>query len=81
MAEQSGIPDNLEIPENELESCVICGDALDGIQETSCQMCGGKFHQPWSQDGSVPQCGRIGSHEDALAIVFLCDDCYYGRRP
>jgi hypothetical protein len=81
MAEQTGVPDNLETPENELESCVICGDALDGIQETSCQMCGGKFHQPWSQDSDVPQCGRIGSHEDALAIVFLCDDCYYGRRP
>ncbi|MED5207921.1 MAG: hypothetical protein VX895_02195 [Chloroflexota bacterium] len=81
MAEQTGVPDNRETPEGEQESCVICGDALDGIQETSCQMCGGKFHQPWSHDSSVPQCGRIGSHEDALAIVFLCDDCYYGRRP
>ena len=81
MAEQQGVPENLETPESDLESCVICGDALDGIQETSCQMCGGKFHQPWSQDSDVPQCGRIGSHEDALAIVFLCDDCFYGRRP
>ena len=33
-------------------------------------MCGGKFHQPWSQDAGSPQCGRIGSHEEALAIVF-----------
>ena len=81
MAEQMGIPDNLEIPENELEYCVICDGALDGIQETSCQQCGGKFHQPWQPDGNVPQCGRIGSHEEALAIVFLCDDCYHGRRP
>ena len=74
MAEES-------IEQGELESCVICGEALDGFNETSCQMCGGKFHQPWSQDSLVPQCGRIGSHEDALAIVFLCDDCFYGRRP
>jgi len=65
----------------EQESCVICGEALDGIHQTSCQMCGGKFHQPWSQDGDIPQCGRIGSHEEALAIVLLCDDCFYGRRP
>ena len=81
MAEQTGVPDNPETPEGEQESCVICGDALDGIQETSCQMCGGKFHQPWRHDSSVPQWVRIGSHEDALAVVFLCDDCYYGRRP
>jgi hypothetical protein len=44
-------------------------------------MCGGKFHQPWSQDSEVPQCGRIGSHEEALALVFLCEDCYSGQRP
>ena len=44
-------------------------------------MCGGRFHQPWSKDSDIPECGRIGSHEEALAIVFLCDDCYYGRRP
>ena len=67
--------------ELEQEDCVICGDALDGVHQTSCQMCGGKFHQPWSQDSGVPQCGRIGSHEEAFAIVFLCDDCYFGRRP
>ena len=74
MAEQPIQPD-------EMERCVICGEALDGFHETYCQMCGGKFHQPWSQEAGLPQCGRIGSHEDALAIVFLCDDCYYGRRP
>ena len=81
MAEQMGTPENLETPESEHESCVICGEALDGIQETSCQMCGGKFHQPWNRDTDVPRCGRLGSHEEALAIVFLCDDCYFGRRP
>jgi hypothetical protein len=63
------------------ESCVICGEPLDGVHQTSCQMCGGKFHQPWSQDSGVPQCGHIGSHEEALAIVFLCNDCYFGLRP
>ena len=44
MAEQMGAPENLETPENDLESCVICGDALDGIQETSCQMCLSLIH-------------------------------------
>ena len=78
MAEQ---PIDQPAEQNEQELCVICDEALDGFHETYCQMCGGKFHQPWSQDAPVPQCGRIGSHEDALAIVFLCDDCYYGRRP
>ena len=62
------------------ESCVICNGALDSINQTACQMCGGKFHRPWSPDSDLPQCGRIGSHEEALAIVFLCNDCGEGRR-
>ena len=67
--------------ELEEETCVTCGDALDEVHQVSCQLCGGKFHQPWNLDSQVPQCGRIGSHEEALAIVWLCDDCFYGRRP
>ena len=67
--------------ELEAETCVICDDPLDEIHQATCQLCGGKFHQPWSEDAELPQCGRIGSHEEALAIVFLCDDCFYGHRP
>lgn len=65
----------------EQETCVICDQPLDGIHQTSCQMCGGKFHQPWSQDSDIPECGHLASHEDALVIVYLCEDCYQGRRP
>ena len=64
------------IEELEPESCVICGDDLDGVHQTSCQMCGGKFHQPWSIEADVPQCGSIASHEEALALVFLCNNCF-----
>ena len=67
--------------ELEEETCVICGDALDEVHQATCQLCGGKFHQPGNEESQVPQCGRIGSHEEALALVFLCDDCFYGRRP
>ncbi len=67
--------------ELEEESCVICGEALDGLHQTICQMCGGKFHHPWSPDSDIPRCGRIGSHEEALAIGVLCNDSYYSRRP
>jgi uncharacterized protein with PIN domain len=67
--------------EPELDRCVICDGPLDGIHQTSCQMCGGKFHRPWTEANETPHCGRIASHEDALAIVFLCNDCYEGRRP
>ena len=63
------------------EACVICDQPLDGVHQTSCQMCGGKFHQPWSPDSDIPKCGQLASHEDALVIVYLCDDCYQGRRP
>lgn len=79
MAEES--QESPELESIEQESCVICGEGLDGVHQASCQMCGGKFHQPWSQDSDIPRCGRIGSHEEALAIVFLCDHCFYGGRP
>lgn len=69
------------VEELDIEACVICDGDLDEVHQASCQLCGGKFHQPWAENTGVPQCGRIGSHEEALAIVFLCDDCYYGRKP
>lgn len=58
------------------ELCVACNGPLDEYHQASCQMCGGKFHQPWSVDAQVPQCGHIASHEEALALVFLCENCY-----
>lgn len=58
------------------ELCVVCDGALDEYHQASCQMCGRKFHQPWSADVELPQCGRIASHEEALALVFLCTNCY-----
>ena len=58
------------------EICVACDGLLDEYHQASCQMCGGKFHQPWSVDAQVPQCGHIASHEEALALVFLCENCY-----
>ena len=60
----------------EVERCVVCDALLDEYHQTSCQMCGGKFHQPWSIDAEVPQCGSIASHEEALALVFLCNNCF-----
>ena len=51
------------------ELCVVCEGLLDEYHQASCQMCGGKFHQPWSTDVQLPKCGRIASHEDALALV------------
>lgn len=61
------------------EDCVICGETLDGLHQASCQMCGGTFHYPWSQESGVPPCGRIASRQDSLAVVFLCNDCYSER--
>ena len=58
------------------ELCVVCDGLLDEYHQAYCQMCGGKFHQPWSIEVQVPHCGRIASHEEALALVFLCRNCY-----
>lgn len=59
----------------EEEHCSVCDGALDEYHQASCQMCGGKFHQPWSVDAQMPHCGSIASHHEALALVFLCSTC------
>lgn len=61
--------------------CVVCNEELDGANRSTCQMCGGPFHQPWLPDSDVPRCGRGASHDETLAVVFLCADCYENRRP
>ena len=58
------------------EACIVCSGPLDEYHQASCQMCGGRFHQPWSVDAKIPQCGRIASHDEALALVFVCHNCY-----
>ncbi len=60
--------------------CVVCNEELDGPNRSTCQMCGGPFHQPWLPDSNSPRCGRGASHDETLAVVFLCRDCYDNRR-
>jgi len=62
------------------EFCVVCHDALDGPHRATCQMCGGPFHKPWAPESDAPRCGRAASHDETLAVVFLCQDCYNNRR-
>ena len=63
----------MNLPE---DLCAVCANPVDEYHQATCQMCGGRFHQPWSQDAEVPRCGCIASHHDALALVFLCSNCY-----
>jgi len=58
------------------EACVTCGAPLDGLNQATCFLCGGKFHQPWSIRIDVPHCGRIVSHQEAMALMFMCQHCY-----
>ena len=57
------------------ESCVVCDGELGEFRQASCQFCGGRFHQPWDESKENP-CGRIISHTDALALVYICNNCY-----
>ena len=60
--------------------CVVCNDELQGFHRSTCQMCGGAFCQPWLPDAPAARCGRAVSHDETLAIVFLCQDCYDNRQ-
>ena len=58
---------------------MVCRGLLDGYHQASCQMCSGRFHQPWDVAVQVPQCAQITTHEEALALVFLCKMCYQSK--
>jgi hypothetical protein len=58
-----------------MDLCAICDIGLDGVNETSCQRCGCSFHYYWTAGEEYKACGGLASHDDALAIVFLCNDC------
>ena len=60
--------------------CVVCNDELQGLNHSTCQMCGGPFCQPWLPESAAARCGRVVSHDETLAIVFLCQDCHDNRR-
>jgi hypothetical protein len=55
-------------------TCVVCGKALEELALSTCQYCGGSFHQPWQEDNGGP-CGQIISHSEALVLVFICNNC------
>ena len=57
-------------------TCVVCLEVLDDYNVASCQFCGGKFHMPWDVRDNVRPCGHVVSHNEALAILFLCGNCY-----
>ncbi len=61
--------------EKDLNLCAMCDKGLDGINETNCQRCGCFFHYYWTDMQESESCGALASHDDALAIVFLCVDC------
>ena len=59
----------------EQQTCIVCTEPLGDYEQASCQYCGGRFHQPWLKKEGEP-CGHLISHSEALAIVFLCNNCY-----
>ena len=59
----------------ETENCVVCDFGVEEFSQASCQFCGGNFHQPWDETKLDP-CGRVISHSDALALVYMCNNCF-----
>ncbi len=56
--------------------CTVCRETLDSENRARCIMCGGLFHQQWQQERDVPQCGQALSHQEAMGLVYVCENCY-----
>ena len=58
------------------DRCAVCSQPLDGANQSNCFACGRPFHLAWSTTATVPQCGRVLAHEEAMGLLFMCQSCY-----
>ena len=55
--------------------CVVCNDELEGPHRSTCRCAAGRSINPGLRTATSPRCGRVASHDETLAVVFLCQDC------
>jgi len=58
-----------------METCHVCGEALDGENQATCFTCRRPFHLPWRVDVEVNLCGRVWMDPDSLGLGFTCHTC------
>jgi hypothetical protein len=58
-----------------VETCVVCGEAVDETNSAVCQGCNRRFHLVLRQDEQGKDCGDVWINEAFLSLQFACFNC------
>ena len=63
------------------ETCVVCGEGLEGPNMATCNQCGSRFHLVTRMDVPGKDCGEVWINQEFLALEFACATCLRGVPP
>jgi hypothetical protein len=58
-----------------VETCVVCGEAVDETNSAVCQGCNRRFHLVLRQDQQGKDCGDVWINEAFMSLQFACFNC------
>jgi hypothetical protein len=61
-----------------VETCVVCGEAVDETNSAVCQGCNGRYHLVLGQGEQGKDCGDVWINEAFMSLQFACFNCLRG---
>ena len=63
-----------------VETCVVCGEAVDETNSAVCQGCNRRYHLVLRQGAQGKDCGDVWINEAFMSLQFACLNCLRGAR-
>ena len=58
-----------------METCVVCGEAVDETNSAVCQGCNRRYHLVLRQGEQGKDCGDVWINEAFMSLQFACFNC------
>jgi len=58
-----------------VETCVVCGEAVDETNSAVCQGCNRRYHLVLRQGEQGKDCGDVWINEAFMSLQFACSNC------
>ena len=58
-----------------VETCVVCGEAVDETNSAVCHGCNRRYHLVLRQGGQGKDCGDVWINEAFMSLQFACFNC------
>ncbi len=63
-----------------METCVVCGEAVDETNSAVCQGCNRRYHLVLRQGAQGKDCGDVWINQAFMSLQFACSNCLRGAR-